>query len=251
MELSMKTNHLFRRAHGLAIIACGTILAAAPAAVFGETTIYNNTNAFSGYGYQNGLAASISGVDTTRMVADDIAFAPGSAGMTINELSFSAVNFGSSATDARVRIGLWSDDGAGGGPGTYLFSAAFPVSLSAYSVSINTLLALSVTVPADGNLWAGEWFDNFGTSATPTALDSLGVGIYNPPAFGSSLDLVLIADGPGFVEGNNPAGSTSNFGGTPVANLGFAFNAVPEPTSIALGMLGGLAWLQARRTRHA
>jgi len=68
---------------------------------------------------------------------------------------------------------------------------------------------------------------------------------------GSSIDEIFATGGPGFVDGNSPAGSVFGFGGSPVANLGFTFNAVPEPGSIALGVLGGLALLQARRSRKA
>ena len=106
-------------------------------------------------------------------------------------------------------------------------------------------------MPADGKLWAGEWFDNYGTSSTSTELDALGVGLFDPPTVGSSIDEIFATGGPGFVDGNNPAGSLVSFGGSPVANLGFTFNAVPEPGSIALGALGGLALLQARRSRKA
>ncbi len=247
----MKKTNISRRVSWFALIAGGGLLTACPTVAFGAVTIYSNTNNFSGSSVDNSGTTLIGGTEVTRMVADDITFAPGSTGMSINDLTFSAVNDGSSATAARVRIGLWADDGAGGGPGTYLLSSAIPVTLAGDSLSLISLLALDVPVPADGKLWAGEWFDNFGTSSTSTELDALGVGLFDPPTVGSSIDEIFATGGPGFVDGNNPAGSLVSFGGSPVANLGFTFNAVPEPGSIALGALGGLALLQARRSRKA
>ena len=247
----MKKTNISRRASWLALIASGGLLTAFPTVAFSAVTSYNNTNTFSGSSVINSGTALIGGTEVTRMVADDITFAPGSTGMSINDLTFSAVNDGSSATAARVRIGLWADDGAGGGPGTYLLSSAIPVTLAGDSLSLISLLALDVPVPADGKLWAGEWFDNYGTRSTSTELDALGVGLFDPPTVGSSIDEIFATGGPGFVDGNNPAGSLVSFGGSPVANLGFTFNAVPEPGSIALGALGGLALLQARRSRKA
>ena len=247
----MKKTNISRRVSWFALIAGGGLLTACPTVAFGAVTIYSNTNNFSGSSVDNSGTTLIGGTEVTRMVADDITFAPGSTGMSINDLTFSAVNDGSSATAARVRIGLWADDGAGGGPGTYLLSSAIPVTLAGDSLSLISLLALDVPVPADGKIWAGEWFDNFGTSSTSTELDALGVGLFDPPTVGSSIDEIFATGGPGFVDGNNPAGSLVSFGGSPVANLGFTFNAVPEPGSIALGALGGLALLQARRSRKA
>ncbi len=247
----MKKTNISRRVSWFALIAGGGLLTACPTVAFGAVTIYSNTNNFSGSSVDNSGTTLIGGTEVTRMVADDITFAPGSTGMSINDLTFSAVNDGSSATAARVRIGLWADDGAGGGPGTYLLSSAIPVTLAGDSLSLISLLALDVPVPADGKLWAGEWFDNYGTSSTSTELDALGVGLFDPPTVGSSIDEIFATGGPGFVDGNNPAGSLVSFGGSPVANLGFTFNAVPEPGSIALGALGGLALLQARRSRKA
>jgi len=247
----MKKTNISRRVSWFALIAGGGLLTACPTVAFGAVTIYSNTNNFSGSSVDNSGTTLIGGTEVTRMVADDITFVPGSTGMSINDLSFSAVNNGSSATAARVRIGLWADDGVGGGPGTYLLSSAIPVTLAGGSLSLISLLALDVPVPADGKLWAGEWFDNFGTSSTSTELDALGVGFFDPPTVGSSTDEIFATGGPGFVDGNNPAGSVFSFGGSPVANLGFTFNAVPEPGSIALGALGGLALLKARRSRKA
>ena len=249
--MPMKKLNLFQQASALAIIGCAIIFTGGPNAAMGAVTIYSNTNTYSGSSIENSATGLVGGTEVTRMVADDITFAPGSTGMSINELSFSAVNSGGSATAARVRIGLWADDGAGGGPGTYLLSSAIPVTLAGGSISLISLLALDVPVPADGKIWAGEWFDNFGTSSTSTELDALGVGFFDPPTVGSSIDEIFATGGPGFVDGNNPAGSVFSFGGSPVANLGFTFNAVPEPGSIALGVLGGLALLQARRSRKA
>jgi len=185
------------------------------------------------------------------MVADDLHLTSGSAGQTIGTLSFAVANLNSIAVNANAEIGLWEDDGLGGTPGTLIagsVQALGPATFATGDVNICTidLSAEDLTVPADGVLWAGVFFDNGGATATPSQLSLLGLSLCDPPTVGGSADLFFQSGG-GFSPASNPAGGEYFFGGGPVANFGFAVQAAPEPSILALGALSSLGILMARR----
>jgi hypothetical protein len=100
-------------------------------------------------------------------------------------------------------------------------------------------------------VWAGVFFDNVGATATTfTELNNLGLGVFNPPDVGSSLDRDFFS---GTNAGNpynaNPAGSirVSPLAANPVANYGFELVAVPEPTAMALLAVGAVGLVRRRR----
>lgn len=64
-----------------------------------------------------------------------------------------------------------------------------------------------------------------------------GLLIYDPPVIGSSADMFWLNDG---------SGNWYYFGGNPVANFALEVEMVPEPASLALLALGGLALLRRR-----
>jgi hypothetical protein len=95
-----------------------------------------------------------------------------------------------------------------------------------------------------GTFWAGVTFDgnNGTTGATLANLNNLGPGIFDPPTLGSSQDQFFATNSAGSFLANNPAGSFFNFGGSPVANFGWAFSGTPpaapgapEPPSLLPG----------------
>ncbi|MCF7763227.1 MAG: PEP-CTERM sorting domain-containing protein [Verrucomicrobia bacterium] len=74
--------------------------------------------------------------------------------------------------------------------------------------------------------------------------ETAGLLVYDPPAVGASLDDFWV---------KNTSGGWSTFlidANTP-ANFGARITAVPEPTTMALGLLGGLALLANRIRRKA
>jgi hypothetical protein len=79
--------------------------------------------------------------------------------------------------------------------------------------------------------------------------------IYNPPTVGSSADLFFWTDEYGDFAVNDPVGKLYWFGGSPVANFGWEFEvgsaAIPEPGTLALGLLGMLPLVLLGRRRRA
>ena len=99
------------------------------------TTLYSNVATFSGQGYANGGASTVSGLgDTTKAAYDDITTASGSAGAAVTSLTFSVANFNSTAVSADVIISIYSV-GLTGLPGTLIDALLFnPISFTASSV---------------------------------------------------------------------------------------------------------------------
>lgn len=216
---------------------------------------YNNTTTFSSAGFSSGASAVVSGNTLSRVIADDITFAPGFAGQSITELAFSTANFNAAAVSARPFLRFYLPDGTGSAPGTFLGGINLnPVTLNASGVQIFTLTNITgLTVPAGGTFWAGLGFDNNSgaTGATATQISNLGVGLFNPPTVGSSADVIFRTTNGGSFASNNPAGSLLFFNGNPRANAGWRFGVtvVPEPGSIALLVGLGISGLALRRRR--
>lgn len=220
-----------------------------------DVVAYSNITNFTGSAFSNGGAAVLSGNGITRLQADDITFAAGAAGQLINRFDFNVSNLNTSNTSARARIRFYADNA--GAPGTLITGFSFnPISFGANSAStfFTTLAPASqFAVPANGKMWAGITFDNNtgATGATITQLNNLGQGLFNPPTIGSSADVLFLTTAPGSQFVSNPAGGTTNFGGNPVANTGWAFTIagpnVPEPGSVALLIGMGVSSLLLRR----
>ena len=209
------------------------------------STLYSNTSTFSGAGYAGGGAtAGVNGSTTTTMVADDISTSAGGAAVT--SITFSAVNFNSTAVSASVELYFYTGNPATG-PGTLLGTLTFaPLTLGAGSAQLfgYTSATTLFTIPTSGQFYVGETFSDFGgtTGATTTQLNGLGLALFNPPTVGSSMDSFFQSSSATSDGTNNPAGGLFTFGGNPVANFGFAFSgtaAVPEPSSLILTGLGG------------
>jgi hypothetical protein len=174
-------------------------------------------------------------------------------GALIGSISFSVVNEGATSVDAGFVLAVYDTDGAGGAPGTRLYTAGGGVRTYAPGERIITgNYPIPIAIPASGDLWIGLYFDNFdralntNTSATIRELNELGLGIYNAPTIGSSADNFFVnssgANTSGFLAASNPSGTITSLGGTPVSNIGFrlglAAATAPEPSSLLLGALG-------------
>lgn len=201
-------------------------------------TVYSNVTNFSGAAFAQGGAANQAGNTITTLAADNINL--GSPGVAIHGFTFSVANLNPAAVSARPRARFYDSNGAGGGPGTFLAGFTFnPINFGANSVNLfssgNSVSPL-FTVP-NTTFWAGLTFDDNGgtTGATLAQMNNLGQGIFNPPTIGSSTDVFFQTTSAGSFVANNPAGNLVNFGGTPVANFGWAFTGVPEPSTFVLG----------------
>lgn len=212
---------------------------------------YSNITNFTGQAFANGGSQNQSGNTITRMVVDDTVWAgPTLTGQSVLTLRFSVANLNTSTVSARARVRFYLDNGSGA-PGNYY--TGFTFNALAFGSGVTTvtgsLAANAFLAVAPGTrLWAGIVFDNNNgaTGATAAQLDNLGQGIFNPVDIGSSADSAFQTTAAGSFVANNPAGSSFNFNGNPVANFGWEF-VVPAPSSLALLGLGGLVAARRRR----
>ena len=227
------------------------VLAFAPAQA---ATLYDNVTNFTGFGLSNGGAGATGAFFTTRIVADNLTLAAGSAGQTISGFSFTATNFNTVGVSARPHVIFYAVDGSGN-PGVRLTDFTFGA--FSFSASSGAILTFNpgtplFTVPATGSLWAGVYFDNSGTTATEAQLNSLGQALYNPPTIGSSSATYFTSTGVGS-NANNPAGSIIS----PASGLGnfgwrlFSPNVPDAGSTLIMLMLGvsGLLCAQRRLSR--
>ncbi len=216
-----------------------------------DATVYSNTTNFLGSAFLNGGAAVVGTNTITRMVVDDIDPINVTAKQLVN-FQFSVANLNATAVSARARVRFYQANGVGGAPGTFIAGATFsPISFNP-GVTVFTAGSFGTFVVPFTKFWAGITYDNNNgaTGATATQLNNLGVGLFNPPTIGTSADQLFRTTAAGDFLVNNPAGTTFNFGGAPVANAGWAFTtAVPEPGSASLICLGLVAMGLVRRRR--
>jgi hypothetical protein len=217
--------------------------------------IYDNTANFLGQAFANGGSGIDSGSNViTRLVADDLGTIHASNAL-VTQFTFAVANLNATPVSARARVRFWTD--TAGAPGAYYNAPAGGAISGAIGFSFNpftfapgvTLLTGTVSsfVLTPGILWAGLTFDNNngGTGATAAQMDNLGSGLFDPPVEGTSNDGMFRTNTFGsFFTTNNPAGAAVNFGGNPVANVGWQI--IPEPTSLALLALGALAMVRRR-----
>ncbi|GMU35331.1 MAG: PEP-CTERM sorting domain-containing protein [Planctomycetia bacterium] len=209
---------------------------------------YSNIDTFSGSGVANGGAATVSGLLTTRYLADDLNPGLAYAGVGITRFDWCVANFNASATTARMRVRFHQDD-IGAGPGTYTtgfsFTAtAIPVGVSCFFFdNVNPFM----TIPANGRLWAGITFDNSGAAGATAALyNNLGMGLFDPPTQGTSLDKDFLTTAASVGNVQNPVGSVRTSPYAPL-NANHGWRLVPEPSSISLLAVGALALIRRRR----
>ena len=208
-------------------------------AVVSTDALYSNVTTFSGSGVANG-GATLQGANTiTALAADSLGFVS-TPFYSIGSFTFSVANLNAVAVSARPIIRFYLANGIGHGPGKLIGGFIFsPVSFSASSVQIYSFVpSVPVAVNASA-LWAGITFDDNsgGTGATAAQLNNLGQGIYGPPDVGSSTDNIFLTDNAGDFLSDNPIGSTGNFGGAPVADLGWEIVS-SSPLPITLSWFG-------------
>ncbi|HRF59373.1 MAG TPA: hypothetical protein PLH94_05595 [Fimbriimonadaceae bacterium] len=199
------------------------------------TMAYDNIqgSAYSGFVLSNtGAAGTI-----TRMVGDDVKTRIYAWGKDVNRFWFSVSNLDTVAFTAPPRVRFYRNNGAGGGPGTYIIGYSFnpinfnPGTVNTFFTDITT--AGQFVLPADGNMWACMTFDNAsGSTATLANLDQLGQALFNPPALGSSQNLGWISTAAGSFVQNDPPGATFTFSTPPpVMNVYWGFQTTLDPVT--------------------
>ena len=216
---------------------------------------YDNTSGtFSGQAFA--LGGATGGI--TRMLIDDITpiVTPGTMGDVVN-FSFTVFNGNATAQSVRPRARFWQDNA--GVPGTYYASPGAigysfnPITFAANSVTTITGAVGPGFIMPQTKFWAGLTFDNLGTTtgATDTELSLFGMGIFANPVIGSSADGYFATTAAGsFFGTNNPVGAPGNFAGAPLANFGWRFESVPEPSSL-IGLAFGLVVFATRNRRRS
>jgi hypothetical protein len=241
---------------GVCAASAGPVATIAPAGGSGATSrvvapgaIYSNVTNFLHYGVTVSGVSGPGNDDFTPMTADDLTLAGGGAVSEVNVYMF---NDNSGTVTANVDMTFYANDGTSGLAGTVLGAFQLPgVSIQGGDVVSELGVAFSpgqLTL-SGGTIWAGLAYDNANQPNTSDAeLTLLGDGLFNPPDVGSSTDEVeLMASGQAPYTSNDPSGGTTNFGGNPVANVGWEIVVTPEPGCLGV-ILFGLA-LMRRRAR--
>lgn len=151
---------------------------------------YLDTASYAGY-LQVGGATDAN--PTTTLLADALNFPAQFAGRTFDAAAVYIVNPTADTFTARLDERFYAADGANGGPGTLLSSFTLRFQLDSNAIilcgSPSPLPASNqFTIPANGQVWAAVFLDNLNSTATAAQLNSLGLGLFNPPQLGTSAD---------------------------------------------------------------
>ena len=205
--------------------------------VVDPTSWYSNVTSFTGSAFTNGGSANQAGNTISRLVCDDITFDAGLAGRALSTFTFSVNNNAATIVTARPRVRFYTN--TAGAPGTYLTGFSFnAIAFPAATVGLfsGDVSGSNITIAGTGTttIWACMTFDNNtgATGATLADIDSLGQGTFSPVDRGSSTDTIFVSTAPGSFVGVTPAGAPTNFGGTPLANLGWEMTDASLPVTL-------------------
>lgn len=207
-----------------AVLLAAGIFAGALTQTVRADLVYANTNNQTSF-IQNTL---------TYETGDEIILAGSSRLATNFTFQFWSSGISSSTT---VEIRFYLNDGTGGAPGTMIWDSGADNLLaidSGFSTTNGATLSydMSVLVPNDFT-WTVQ-FENLGGGTA-------GVPIFTPPTVGGNYSDYWENNGTGWLLKTN-ASTDMSFAATLQA-------AVPEPSTFALAIVGGIGFLLARRRR--
>jgi len=169
----------------------------------------------------------------------------GSPPYAVNGFRFSVYNGGAAPITARARVRFYQPNATNTGPGTIIAPVtfnpiAFPTGVTVFSAAGGG--AATFTIPGTQNVWIGITFDDSdgaggNTGATVADLNNLGVGFFNPPDRGSSLDRAFLTTTNGGFNSDNPPGALFD---TPaiVDNFGYEILVASTPTAGGVTLSG-------------
>lgn len=210
--------------------------------VLDGTAFYSNVTTFTASAALNGGAAADPALPAntiTRLICDDLTY-NGAVARNVTGYRFAVANLNPAAVSVRARTRFFQDNGANA-PGVLIGGNSFAAfSFAGNQITLLTAnpLATAIAFPGTGpavKVWACITFDNNSgaTGATVAELNNFGMGTYNPPDRGTSADTFFQTTANGSFFASNPAGTTGNLGGAPVANFGWELlDAVTMPVEL-------------------
>lgn len=206
-------------------------------AVFGSLAAVAVTSQAASIAYNNSTTTLNQFLGSTNEFGDQIKLAGNPKERNIIQFRFEYYLAHGASGDEKGQFRLYENNGLNGAPGTLLFeSDPFSLRPGYGSVSIGDPATgdLNVFAPIDDLTWTVQF-------SGVTGNEVAGLTMYDPPSVGSSFN--------DYWEKANGTWGTKTFTGpdAPVANFGATVTAVPEPSTIALGLLGAAALLIRRR----
>ncbi len=186
----------------------------------------------------------------TAVVCDDFDVAPQSVGQSVTSIRLAVSNIANHAFSARIQLGFWLADGAGGLPGTYLNQGS-PVGYILAPTTIQPgFNILTADLGGSGftltgqRLWIGYSFDNTGSTASGSDLALLGLASV-PSATVGGTGLGIDSGGVYGVPFGQPLSAA---GGIIPTTLSLSYElVVPAPPSFAPLAFTGLLITRRRR----
>lgn len=196
-----------------------------------QTLVYDNSGAAN--------ALNI-GINETTEFGDDIVIdSTGLGPGAVTVVQFNLEVGGTAGADEGGTLRFYNNNGANNGPGDLLNSFAFNIPFASntsadnlYTVSISDM---NMALPDDDFIFTVEF-----ASSNPQ------LNIFNGPQTGSNFPDYWVFNGSTW----DTQGITSGPNAGTAVNFGAQVYAVPEPTTFALGLLGGLALLGLRFVRR-
>jgi hypothetical protein len=203
---------------GLATVAVSAMCLAQTPAV-----IYNNTSNYLGQPFF-----------TANEYGDQVLFGTGTSDRTVTQIRIGYLLSDGASGNETAQLRLYRNEGPSGAPGPLVFDSG------SFSISSGTAM-IGVDVPNIGFQQGLTWSVLFGGI---DGAETAGLLLYDPPTVGSSLNL--------FWENSGGVWGTRTIPGF-VANFAAQVTAIPEPATVQLLLLGGLAgagMLWRRRCSH-